>query len=122
MSTGAATILLMSKTQYERRTMSWIDLLLIVIELFFITHMIMGFKAGSQVQIDAAALFLGGEFTVSFWVFVVVLGLVFPAILEILERIGVHIPMIVPVALILFGGLMFRFIMVEAGQITRYLY
>jgi formate-dependent nitrite reductase membrane component NrfD len=112
----------MSKTQYERRTMSWIDLLLIVIELFFITHMIMGFKAGSQVQIDAAALFLGGEFTVSFWVFVVVLGLVFPAILEILERIGVHIPMIVPVALILFGGLMFRFIMVEAGQITRYLY
>ena len=122
MSTGAATILLMSKSAYERRTMSWIDLLLIVIELFFITHMIMGFQAGSQVQIDAASIFLGGQFTVSFWVFVIVLGLVFPAVLEILERLGFHIPIVIPVVLILLGGLMFRFIMVEAGQITRYLY
>jgi len=122
MSTGAATILLMSKSHEERRTMSWIDLLLIVVELFFITHLIMGMKAGSQVQIDAAALFLGGEFTAVFWVFVIVLGLVFPAVLEVLERIGYHIPVIIPVILILLGGLMFRFIMVEAGQITRYLY
>jgi len=122
MSTGAATILLMSKSKEERRTMSWIDLLLIVVELFFITHLIMGMKAGSQVQIDAAALFLGGQFTVPFWVFVIVLGLVFPAVLEIIERLGYHIPVIIPVVLILFGGLMFRFIILEAGQITRYLY
>ncbi len=122
MSTGAATILLMSKSAEERRTMSWIDMLLIIIELFFITHMIMGFQASSQVQIDASSLFLGGQFTVTFWVFVVLLGLVFPLALEILERIGYHIPVIIPVTLILFGGLMFRFIMVEAGQITRYLY
>jgi len=122
MSTGAATILLMSKSAEERRTMSWIDMLLIVVELFFITHMIMGFQASSQVQIDASALFLGGQFTVSFWVFVVALGLLLPLSLEVLERIGYHIPVIIPVVLILFGGLMFRFIMVEAGQITRYLY
>jgi len=122
MSTGAATILLMSKSKEERRTMSWIDLLLIVIELFFITHLIMGMKAGSQVQIDAAALFLGGQFTVPFWVFVIILGLVFPAILEVIERLGYHIPVVIPVVLILLGGLMFRFIMLEAGQITRYLY
>ncbi len=122
LSTGAATILLMSKNSHERRTMSWIDLLLIVVELFFITHMIMGSQAGSQVQIDAASIFLGGQFTVSFWVFVILLGLIFPAVLEILERIGYHIPVIIPVILVLFGGLMFRFIMVEAGQITRYLY
>ncbi|KAF0196484.1 MAG: protein NrfD [Bacteroidetes bacterium] len=122
MSTGAATILIMSKSKEERRTMSWIDLLLIIVELFFITHLIMGMKAGSQVQIDAVSLFLGGQFTVSFWVFVILLGLVFPAILEILERIGYHIPVVIPVALILLGGLMFRFIMVEAGQLTRYLY
>lgn len=122
MSTGAATILLMSKSAEERRTMSWIDMLLIIVELFFITHMIMGFQASSQVQIDASSLFLGGQFTVSFWVFVVLLGLAFPLALEVLERMGYHIPVIIPVILILFGGLMFRFIMVEAGQITRYLY
>jgi protein NrfD len=122
MSTGAATILLMSKSKEERSTMSWIDLLLIVVEIFFITHLIMGMKAGSQVQIDAVSLFLGGQFTVSFWVFVILLGLVFPAILEVVERLGYHIPVVIPVVLILLGGLMFRFIMVEAGQITRYLY
>jgi formate-dependent nitrite reductase membrane component NrfD len=122
LSTGAATILLLSKSASERRTMSWIDLLLIAIELFFITHMIMGFQAASQVQIDAAQLFLGGQFTVSFWVFVIFLGLVIPAALEVLELLNFHIPVVIPVILVLLGGLMFRFIMVEAGQITRYLY
>jgi len=102
--------------------MSRIDLLLIGIELFFIIHLFMGFLASSAVQINAAELFLGGQFTVSFWVFVIILGLIFPAVLEILEMRGVHIPIVIPVVLILFGGLMFRFIMVEAGQITRFLY
>lgn len=122
MSTGTAVIMWMSKDHHERKMMSRIDLLLITIELFFITHMIMGMLAGSSVQIAAAGLFLGGQFTVSFWVFVIVLGLVFPAVLEILELVGYRIPVAVPAVLILFGGLVFRFIMVEAGQITRYLY
>lgn len=122
LSTGAATIMWLSKDPVERKIMSRIDLLLIGIELFLIVHLFMGFLASSQVQIDAAGLFLGGQFTVSFWVFVVILGLVFPAILEILEIRGHHIPVAIPAVLILFGGLMFRFIMVEAGQITRYLY
>ncbi|MBU2652170.1 MAG: polysulfide reductase NrfD [Bacteroidetes bacterium] len=122
LSTGAATIMWISRSHLERRIMSRIDLMLILLELFLITHMIMGFLAGSQVQIEAAQLFLGGQFTVSFWVFVVILGLVFPAILEVLELTGFKVPVAVPSALIIFGGLVFRFIMVEAGQITRYLY
>jgi formate-dependent nitrite reductase membrane component NrfD len=71
---------------------------------------------------EAASLFLGGQFTVSFWVFVVILGLVFPAILETLELVGYKVPVAIPALLILLGGLVFRFVMVEAGQITRYLY
>jgi protein NrfD len=122
LSTGSAVIMWMSKNHHERKLMSRIDLLLIAIELFFITHMIMGMLAGSSVQIAAAELFLGGQFTVSFWVFVIILGLVFPAVLEILELSGYKIPVIIPSVLVLFGGLVFRFIMVEAGQITRYLY
>jgi formate-dependent nitrite reductase membrane component NrfD len=122
MSTGIATILLMSKNHYERKILSRIDLILIVVELFLITHMIMGFLASTSVQIAAAQLFLGGPFTVSFWVFVVILGLIFPAVLEALELAGYKIPVAVPAILILFGGLVFRFVMVEAGQITRYLY
>lgn len=122
MSTGAAVIMWMSKSHYERRIMSMIDLVLIVVELFFITHLFMGFLASTAVQIEAAELFLGGQFTVSFWVFVVILGLIFPAILEIMELRGYRIPVALPAILILFGGLVFRFIMVEAGQLTRYLY
>jgi len=122
MSTGVAAVMWMSKDHHERRVLSKIDLLLIVIELFFITHMIMGALAGSQAMIEAISLFLGGQFTVSFWVFVIILGLLFPATLEILELRGYKIPIAIPAVLILLGGLVFRFIMVEAGQITRYLY
>jgi len=96
--------------------------LFIAVELFFIVHMIMGFLAGSEVQINAANLFLGGQFTVPFFVFVIALGLLLPALLEILELIGYKVPIMIPAILVLLGGLIFRFIMVEAGQITRYLY
>jgi formate-dependent nitrite reductase membrane component NrfD len=122
MSTGAATIILMSKNHEERRLIGRLDLLFIAVELFFIVHMIMGFLAGSEVQIQAAQLFLGGEFTVSFFVFVILLGLLLPAVLEVLELIGYKVPIVIPAILVLLGGLIFRFIMVEAGQITRYLY
>lgn len=122
MSTGAAVILLISKDHKERKIMGKIDLLLIVIELFFITHLFMGYKAGSEAQIDAVNLFLGGSFTAPFFAFVVVLGLIFPALLEIMELRGYKVPIVVPAILILLGGLIFRFLIVEAGQITRYLY
>ncbi|MBN2175796.1 MAG: polysulfide reductase NrfD [Bacteroidales bacterium] len=122
MSTGVATTMWMSKNHTERKTLGKIDLVLIGIELFLITHMIMGFLAGPTVQLEAAGLFLGGDFTVSFWVFVIILGLVFPAILEIMELSGYKVPIAIPAILILMGGLVFRFIMVEAGQLTRYLY
>jgi len=122
MSTGAACIILMSKNHEERRLIGRLDLLFIAVELFFIVHMIMGFLAGSEVQIQAAQLFLGGEFTVPFFVFVILLGLLLPAVLEVLELIGFKVPIVIPAILVLLGGLIFRFIMVEAGQITRYLY
>lgn len=122
LSTGAAVIMWMSRSKNEKLIFSRIDLLLIAIELFFIVHLFMGFLASGAVQIEAAQLFLGGEYTAIFWVGVVVVGLVIPAILEAMELYGYHIPISIPALLILIGGLLFRFIMVEAGQVTRYLY
>jgi formate-dependent nitrite reductase membrane component NrfD len=122
LSTAAALIVWMSKSKLERNIFTKIDLLLIGIELFLITHLIMGFLAGGQVQVESAHIFLGGDFTTYFWVFIVMLGLILPAILEILELNGFHIPAFAPAILILAGGIIFRFLMVEAGQITRYLY
>jgi protein NrfD len=122
LSTGAAAIMLFSKSHTERQTFAKIDLLLIGIELFLITHMFMGFLASTQVQIDAAKLFLGGSYTAVFWVFVVGIGLVIPAILEILELRKFKIPVVIPAVMVLFGGIMLRFILTNAGQLSRWLY
>lgn len=122
LSTGAAVIMLMAKSHLERNIFSRIDLMLIGIELFLIVHMFMGFLASSQVQIDAARMFLGGPYTEVFWIFVVILGLVVPAILEGMELLGYKIPIVIVSSLILIGGLFLRFIIVYAGQASRYLY
>lgn len=121
-STAAALIMWMSKEHDERIAFGKIDLILIAVELFFIIHLFMGFLASTQVQIEATKLFLGGEYTVVFWVLVVGMGLILPSLLEILKLLGYKVPIFIPSLLILLGGLIFRFIMVEAGQVTRYLY
>lgn len=122
LSTGAATIILLSKTKKEKHLFGKIDLGLIIIELALIVHMIMGFYAGPEVQMEAIQLLIGGEFTVAFFGFVVILGLLIPAIMELIELIGYKLPAAIPAILVLIGGLVFRFVMVEAGQLTRYLY
>jgi len=121
-STGLAAAMWLSNDEHERKTLSRIDIFFILTELFLIIHLFMGFMAGTSVKLEAFHLFMGGSFTISFWIFVVLLGLVFPVTLEILELNGYHVPKWVPPLLILFGGLMFRFVMVDAGQITRFLY
>jgi len=122
LSTGAAAILLLSKTHFEKSLFTKIDLGLIIIELALIVHMIMGMYAGSAVQLEALDILIGGEYTVLFFGFVIILGLLIPAFLETIEIFGYKVPVIIPSMLVLLGGLMFRVIMVEAGQITRYLY
>ena len=122
LSTGAAAIILFSKNHFERRLFSKIDLALIILELALIVHMLMGMYAGSAVQLEALDIFINGEFTVMFFVFVVILGLIFPALLESVELMGYKVPVVIPTLLILMGGLIFRMVMIEAGQLTRYLY
>ncbi len=122
LSTGAACIILFSKDHFERKLFSKIDLALIIIELALIVHMIMGMYAGSAVQLEALDILIGGEYTVMFFVFVIILGLIFPAILEGIELLGYKVPVAIPAILILLGGLIFRMVMIEAGQLTRYLY
>jgi formate-dependent nitrite reductase membrane component NrfD len=122
LSTGAAVIILMSRSREERHLFSRIDLILIIIEIVLIVHMFMGFLASTQVQIDAASLFLGGPYTAPFWVIVVGMGLIIPAILEALELARFKIPVLIPATLVLIGGLVLRFLISNAGQVSRWLY
>ncbi len=122
LSTAAATVILFAKSAHERHWFSKIDILLIVIEIGLIIHLIMGYYAGNEMQIEAVKILVGGDFTTMFFGFLVVLGLLVPLILEIFELAGFKVPVIIPAILILIGGLVFRVLMVEAGQITRVLY
>ena len=122
LSTGAAAIILFSKNHFEKKLFTKIDLALIILELGLIIHMFMGMYAGSAVQLEALQILINGEFTVIFFVFVIILGLIFPAMLEGIELMGFKVPSIVPALLILMGGLIFRMVMIDAGQVTRYLY
>jgi len=122
LSAGAAAIVLASKDRKERLAFSKIDLIILGVELFLIVHMFMGFLASTQVQIDAAQLFLGGQYTMVFWIFVVIIGIILPGILDLMELRGQHIPAVIPGVLVIFGSLMFRFVFVFAGQVSRWLY
>ncbi len=122
LSTGTAFIILLSKSHEEKKRFSQIDLTLIGTELFLIVHMFMGFLASTEVHIQAAELFLGGPYTAVFWTFIVGLGLVIPLIVELLELRGVKIPLQIPALLVLMGGFILRFIVVDAGQTSRWLY
>jgi protein NrfD len=114
--------MLLSKDHLERSVFARIDIGIIIVELFLIVHMFMGFLASTQVQIDAARLFLGGPYTASFWIFVVILGMIIPVILEVLELKNFRIPVLIPAVLVLFGSLMLRFLIAFAGQESRWLY
>jgi formate-dependent nitrite reductase membrane component NrfD len=122
LSAGAASIVLASKNREERLLFTKIDLIILGTELFLIVHMFMGFLASTQVQIEAAELFLGGEYTMVFWIFVVVLGIIIPAVLDLMELRGKHIPALIPGVLVLIGSFAFRFVFVFAGQVSRWLY
>lgn len=122
LSTAAATVILFAKSAHERHWFSKIDILLIVIEIGLIIHLIMGYYAGTEMQIEAVKILVGGDFTTMFFGFLVVLGLLVPLILEVFELAGFKVPVVIPAILILIGGLVFRILMVEAGQITRILY
>lgn len=119
-STGAAAIMWMSNNKEEKMLFSRIDLALIGIELLLIFLMFLGMAWGPEVYQETAAMFLGGQFTAVFWGVFVVMGLILPAILEALELKGFHVPIAIPAFLILMGGLIFRVIMVVAGQMSTY--
>ncbi len=122
MSTGAALILLLSNSQKEKDLFSKIDIFLIGVELFLIIHLFMGFLSSTQVHIEAAQLFLGGAYTAYFWIFVVGFGLLLPLLIEVLHFRGIHLTVKIPALLVLTGGLILRFIVVDAGQTSRWLY
>jgi len=122
LSTGVAVNLLLTKSKEQQINFIKISLSLLAIELFFIIHLIMGGLAGSEVEIVATDMFLGGKFTHHLWIFDIGLGILIPSLLEIIWLKKRNVSLTIPATLILFGGIMMRFTFVHAGQASRWLY
>ena len=122
LSTAAAAIMLFAKSHFERELFSKIDILLILIEIGLVVHLIMGYYSGTEMQVEAVSILINGELSTMFFVFFVFLGLIVPLVMEVFELLGTKIPVFIPAILILIGGLIFRMLMVDAGQLSRILY
>lgn len=122
LTTASAVVLFFTRDQIERKLFSKILLGFIAVQLFMLIHMLMGYYSSSEAQLMAAELLIGGEFSFMFFGVVLIIGLAIPALIEIAELMGYHTPVSIPVLLVLIGGIVFRFVMVDAGQMSHFMY
>jgi formate-dependent nitrite reductase membrane component NrfD len=121
LSTSAAFAHWASPEPAEREQMAWLDNLFLTIELVLIAFLLIGLLSSTAAHAGAARLLLGGPYTAVFWVGIVGLGIVLPLVIQSLavtHRVA-HTP-IAPI-LVLLGGLMLRFVIVDAGQMSHWL-
>lgn len=117
MSTAAALVALIARQHSEKALFTRIDLALIVAEIALVALFLVNLSTGSGQQIEALQSVLGGSYTLVFWVLFVGVGLLVPALIEVLEITGVNrsLALLAPV-LVLIGGYALRQIMLDAGQ------
>ncbi|MFN3781470.1 MAG: NrfD/PsrC family molybdoenzyme membrane anchor subunit [Candidatus Kapaibacteriota bacterium] len=120
LSSAAALVHLIGKDPEERHLLAKADNGFLIAEIIIIFLLIIGFLSSSQVHIDAAKLILSGPFAATFWVFVVFIGIIIPLIIQIFS-VNNRIPHtnIAPI-MVLFGGLILRFIVVYAGEYSQW--
>jgi formate-dependent nitrite reductase membrane component NrfD len=119
-STGAAAMMLFRLDKSEHHLMVRWDTAAIVVELFLIAVMLLGFVSGGSAGQAAAATLLGGTFTPWFWALVIVGGLLVPLTMNVLEVRGRAPATVLSPILILIGGLALRAVLVAAGQVTSF--
>jgi protein NrfD len=120
LSTSAAFAHWASPEPAEREQMAWLDNLFLTIELGLVALLLIGLVSSSAAHAEAARLLLGGPFTAVFWVGVVGLGILLPlAIQSLAVTHRIRHTAVAPL-LVLAGGLLLRFVIVYAGQISRW--
>lgn len=120
LSTASAFVHMIAKDREESRLLARADNLFILFEIVILGLFIINLLSSTQVHIDAAKILLSGEYAPSFWIFVVGLGLLIPLLIQSLavsHRIK-HNPL-API-LVIFGGLILRFVIVNAGMLSHW--
>jgi polysulfide reductase chain C len=140
MSSGTATVLLVIALlgtrhehgyEEERRLLVSTDMVLIVLEIFMIVPFLLHHALSTWSSASSIELILGGEYTLWFWVGVILLGILLPLAIEgyelfpvILKEGAARYSLVLSATsavLVLVGGFVLRFVFVYAGQASHFL-
>ncbi|HEY6952484.1 MAG TPA: NrfD/PsrC family molybdoenzyme membrane anchor subunit, partial [Bacteroidota bacterium] len=120
LSSAAAFVHLITSDRYERQLLAKADNAFLTLELFVIGGFISGLLTSTGIHSEAVHLILSGPFAASFWVFVIISGIIIPLVIQLLAVNGkIHHTPVAPIMVIL-GGLILRFVIVYAGQYSHY--
>lgn len=120
-STGAAFMILFhdGADTREKEDLGLIKLGLIAAEVVALVLFISALLSSAANQIAAVRLIVGGPFTAPFWVFVVGIGLLVPLLLQGLEVAKKVESRFVMPLMVLLGGLVLRYLIVQGGQLSE---
>ncbi len=140
MSSGTATVLLITALlgtrhetgfEEERRLLVSTDLVLIILEVFMLIPFLLHHALSTWSSASSIELILGGEFTLWFWIGVILLGILLPLAIEgyelfpvVLREGATRYSLALSAAsgvLVLVGGFVLRFVFVYAGQVSHFL-
>jgi formate-dependent nitrite reductase membrane component NrfD len=121
LSSAAAFVHMIAPDREERELLAKADNAFLILELFVIGLFVVGLASSTKVHIEAVQLLLSGTFAPAFWVFIIGLGIVIPLIIQLLavNHKITHTP-VAPI-LVIAGGLILRFVIVEAGQVAHWI-
>ncbi len=120
LSTASALIHMIAKDEEESGVLARADNLFILFELVILGLFIINLLSSTQAHINAVKVILNGPYAAGFWVFVVGLGLVIPLLIQSLAVSHRIKHTIVAPILVLVGGLILRFVIVNAGLLSHW--
>lgn len=140
MSGGCAIVLLITaligsrrrdEFEHERRLLVSTDMVLIVLEVFMLIPFLLHHALSTWSSASSIELIFGGEFTLPFWIGVILLGIAVPLAIEgyelfpvILKEGAARYSLAlsgVSAVLVLIGGFLLRYVFVYAGQVSHFL-
>lgn len=115
-----ASVFRLMDPEHCKHIMVRADASFLTVELVIIGLWLIGLGTGTAVHQQAASLLLGGPYTVGFWGGVIIAGVTVPLVLQYLELAGRIRHTAIPAILVLIGGFVLRWILVDAGQMSRW--
>lgn len=119
LSAASAFIILGTKNHHEEQTLIKMDIAFLILELFLLSQIFIGYFTQSRFHNEAGWMIFGGDFTSIFWMLVVMQGILFPLFMETMELYKQFRFKIITPLSVLLGGLLLRILFVYLGQISH---